>query len=414
MEEPNSTPSTPANSATPSPRRFLPSPATIRKTIRNLFFLLFLASTAGFVWYHPPLAAVPPGSRGVRVNRWSGALTLLPEGPALCLPVIHQLTLYSVRTQSYQPQRGRSSQGEAPFKSFEGLGLGVEANVQYALDPDRLLQIHRELPPDIARQVVEPSVDAALHRTLARYGVRDIFSGKRPAVQQDVREELTKALTPQGIVVKDVVIGNVDLPAEYRQGLEGLLSEELASEKMAYTLELKEKHIRQSELEAEASRVTREKAAQAQAQEEVIAAQAKAEAMKHVLPFKVKEIEQRKLEAEAQGAQRIKLAEADSQARRLEAAAEADSRRQLAEADAYRLEVTGKAASEQLARDSALIAANPLLIQKTLADKLSDKIQVVVAPPPREGFFAESLLATGNVVPNPGATQLARAREDGE
>ena len=47
-----------------------------------------------------------------------------------------------------------------------------------------------------------------------------------------------------------------------------------------------------------------------------------------------------------------------------------------------------------MARDSALIAKNPLLIQKTLADKLSDKIQVIVAPPAAGGFFAGGLIGT--------------------
>ncbi|HEX5804008.1 MAG TPA: hypothetical protein VFY24_13365, partial [Azospira sp.] len=36
-------------------------------------------------------------------------------------------------------------------------------------------------------------------------------------------------------------------------------------------------------------------------------------------------------------------------------------------------------------RDGALIQKNPLLIQKTLADKLSDKISVIIAPPPADG-----------------------------
>jgi regulator of protease activity HflC (stomatin/prohibitin superfamily) len=138
--------------------------------------------------------------------------------------------------------------------------------------------------------------------------------------------------------------------------------------------------------------VQREKAAEAAALEEVIAAKAKAEAMKHVLPLKEKEIEQRRLEAEALKIQRTKNAEGEAAARRIESAAEADARRKLSEADAYRIEVTGKAQSEQLARESALIAKNPLLIQKTLADKLSDKIQVVVAPPSTDGFFASGLL----------------------
>ena len=71
----------------------------------------------------------------------------------------------------------------------------------------------------------------------------------------------------------------------------------------------------------------------------------------------------------------MKDAEGDAEARKIESTAEADSRRKLSDADAYRIEVTGKAQSAQMARDSELIAKNPLLIQKTLADKLSDKIQ---------------------------------------
>jgi hypothetical protein len=53
----------------------------------------------------------------------------------------------------------------------------------------------------------------------------------------------------------------------------------------------------------------------------------------------------------------------------------------------------GKANSEQMAREGVLITRHPLLIQKTLADKLSDKIQVIIAPPPTsDGFIAASLV----------------------
>jgi hypothetical protein len=44
-----------------------------------------------------------------------------------------------------------------------------------------------------------------------------------------------------------------------------------------------------------------------------------------------------------------------------------------------------------------LIAHYPLLIQKTLADKLSDKIQVIIAPTPAAGqFIGSSLIGTRN------------------
>ena len=43
-------------------------------------------------------------------------------------------------------------------------------------------------------------------------------------------------------------------------------------------------------------------------------------------------------------------------------------------------------------REGALLAHYPLLIQKTLADKLSDKVQVIIAPTPVAGRFIGSNL----------------------
>ena len=240
--------------------------------------------------------------------------------------------------------------------------------------------------------LIEPVVDGVLHHALSRHTVREIFSDKRVEIQDDIQAELRELLGKDGITVRSLYLGHVDLPAQYRAGLEGMLSEELATEKMRYTLQLKEKKVKESELEGDAAKVTREKAAEAAASEEIIAAKAREEAMKHVLPLKEKEIEQRRLEAEARKVQRMKDAEGEAEARKIETVAEVDSRRKLSDADAYRIEVTGKANNAQMARDSALIAKNPLLIQKTLADKLSDKIQVIVAPPSAGGFFAGGLL----------------------
>jgi hypothetical protein len=43
-------------------------------------------------------------------------------------------------------------------------------------------------------------------------------------------------------------------------------------------------------------------------------------------------------------------------------------------------------------RDGALLSKHPLLIQKTMADKLSDKVSVIIAPPPAGGGFIGSTL----------------------
>jgi regulator of protease activity HflC (stomatin/prohibitin superfamily) len=359
---------------------------------RRVLAVVALVGLGVGVWAMEPVRTIAPGEVGVRVNRITGGVSTLNEGWVTVVPLVHQLRRYPLRDQLYRPESSARADGRSPYQSLEGLTLGAEVMVRYALDPARIEDVALSLPPDLGRGLVEPVVDGVVHRVFARHTVREIFSTKRVEIEQEITAELGPLLARDGVAIRGVYLGNVDLPEQYRKGLDALLSEELAAEKMRYTLELKAQQVKQTELEAIADKVRREKAAEAQGEEEIIAARARAEAMKHVLPLKEKEIEQKRLEAEGARVARIKAAEGEADARRIEAHGEADARRKLAESDAYRMEVTGKAASEQLARESKLIKENPLLIQKAVADKLSDKIQVIVAPPTAGGFFASGLL----------------------
>jgi regulator of protease activity HflC (stomatin/prohibitin superfamily) len=269
----------------------------------------------------------------------------------------------------------------------EGLSLGVDLSIRYAIDPSRLLAVAASLPENIASEVVEPAVQGIIYKTFARYTVREIFSSKRVEIQQAIEGELKSRLAADGVALKGVQIGKVDLPEDYKRGMETLLAEELATEKMRYTLELKARRVKEKELEGEAEKTQREKRAEAAAREQLIAAKAQEEAMKHVLPFKQRQVEQRQLEAEAEKQARIRGAEGSAQARRIEANGEADARQKLADAEVYRLEKVGRFNAEQMEREGALVTRHPLLIQKALADKLSDKVQVIIAPTPADGSF---------------------------
>jgi len=380
----------------------------LKRVSRQLFSAKFMVlagvAASGYALYrHPPLESVDRREAGIRVNRMTGSTTQLGEGVALVIPGMHELRVFALQDQIYRPTRSEKANGPAPFQSSEGLSLGVELAIRYAIDPARLQATAKNLPDDIGAELVEPLVQGVIYKVFTRYTVREIFSTKRQELQDVIEAELKPLFASDGVVLRAVMMGNVDLPADYRAGMDKLLATELATEQMQYTLQLKEKQVKESELTAEADKVRREKAAEASANEQIIAAKAQEEAMKHVLPFKQKQIEQRQLEAEAEKASRIKTAEGAAEARRIEAGGEADSRRKLADAETYRLEQVGKVSSAQLERDGALISKHPLLIQKTLADKLSDKISVIIAPPPASGGFIGAALV-GNAQPR--GTQL--------
>jgi regulator of protease activity HflC (stomatin/prohibitin superfamily) len=372
-----------------------------------------VGATGGLLWAHPPVETAGPAELGVRTNQVTGDTVQWRDGSILVLPGLHHAEVFSLRDRSYRPQQIASASGPAPVQSVEGLSVGIDLAVRYALDPVRLARRGGELPSNLEADIVEPAVQGIVYKVFARYTVREIFSTKRLEIQQTLDAELRNRLGADGLLLRSVQVGKVDLPADYKRGMEGLLAEELETQKMRYTLELKDKRVKETELEANAEKVRREVRAEAAAREQVIAARAQEEAMKHVLPFKERQVQQRRLEAEAEKESRMKLAEGNAQARRIEAMGEADARRKLAEAEAFRMEKVGIANAEQMAREGSLISRHPLLIQKTLADKLSDKVQVIIAPPGTSGgFLAANLLGGG--APARAEAQHASARPEEE
>jgi regulator of protease activity HflC (stomatin/prohibitin superfamily) len=354
-----------------------------------------MAAAGGLVASFPPVRTAGPGEVGVRTNLLTGSVVQWRDGSILAVPGLHRTQVFPVRDRVYKPAQIASASGPAPVQSVEGLSVGVDMAVRYALDRARLAATAPTLPADLDADIVEPAVQNVVYKVFARYTVREIFSTKRVEIQLAIESELRQRLAADGVLLKGVLVGKVDLPADYRRGMEGLLAEELETHKMDYTLQLKDKRVKETALEAAAEKVRREVRAEAAAREQVIAARAQEEAMKHVLPFKARQVEQRRLEAEAEKEARLKAAEGNAQARRIEATGEADARRQLAEAEAFRMEKVGQANAEQMAREGTLLARYPLLIQKTLADKLSDKVQVIIAPPGASGGFIGANLLGG-------------------
>lgn len=372
----------------------------LRRTLPPMLALAGLAAAGYVLLTHPPLRSVPRGEAMLRLNQFSGGVSEFRDGSFVFVPGLHELRGFPLRDQSYRPERFMRASGPSPLQSVEGLSLGLDLTLRWGLDTTRLPELARKLPDRIEADVIEPAVQAVVYRQIATHTVREIFSSQRAEIAAGIEAELRARLAPDGILLRGVQIGSVDLPPDYRQGMDRLLSDSLASERMRYTIEIADKKVKQTELEAAADKVRRETAAEASGREQIIAARAQEEAMKHVLPFKQKQIEQRSLEAEAENASRVKQAEGAARARRIEVEAEASARQKLADAEAYRVTLVGKASAQQMGLEGELITRYPLLVQKAMADKLSDKVQVIIAPPPAAGgFIGNALLGAGRPLP---------------
>ena len=344
------------------------------------------------------IAMVPSGSAGVRVNQFVGTrpATLYP-GVHFVLPLIENLETYSVRDEVFatvlveDPKKSKA-EGTLRVQTREGLTVGMAVAVRYRLDPSKLAYIHANLPQPIEGEMIAPAVSSIFHDLAPGYIVREMFSTKREEVRQAAATRIAAKLAADGILVKEVILRDIQLPADYAKGLEGLLLKEQENERLSVELEVKQKMVRQAELEAEAQKAREVKAAEGQAMIVVLQAKAQADAMQHTLPLKEKQIQQSKLEAEARKESTVKNAEAMAQAKVIDSKAELEKRKLLNEADEDRIRRLASADAEKMRLEAAVLTQNPLLIQKIIAEKLSDKVQIIMVPNDGKFFFANDVL----------------------
>ena len=345
------------------------------------------------------IVVIPSGMGGVKVSQIRGTLPgTLYSGVHFITPLTETVQTFDLRDKlfttgaaldtSLTPAVKKSSMD---VQSKEGLSMGLGVTVRYRLDPKRLDYIQSHLPQPVDQEIV-PAVVASAWRELApRYTVREMFSVKREEVRERAAQVITKKLGADGILVEEVMLRDIQLPHEYAQGLQNLLLKEQEDDQLNVQTEIQQKQVRIAELQAEAEAAQKVKAAEGDAKARVVEAKGEADAMQYTLPLKQKQIEQSKLEAEARKQATIENADAAAQAKIIDSKAELQRRNLLADAEANRIRVTAVADAERMQTEAKLLNQSPLLINKIIAERLSDKIQVVMVPSDGKFFFANDV-----------------------
>ena len=314
----------------------------------------------------------------------------------------------------------------------EGLEVGLAVTVRYRVDPRRLDYIQANLPQPLEDEIVAPAVVSAFHELAPNYIVRDLISTKREEFRTRAAQNITARLAGDGIVVKEVLLSKVELPEEYAKGLEDLLLKEQEDDRTSVDAEIEQKRVAIAESQAEAAKDREVKHAEADAQSQVIMAKAQSDSMQYTLPLKQKQIEQSRLEAEARKEATIENADAEAQAKvidskaeqqrqalladseanhiRVTAQAEQERDKLRADSEANRIRLTSQAESEQMQLQAAALKANPLLVQLTVAQRLSDRVQIMMVPNDGKFFFTNDVLQSAMATEGPAGSNVPPTR----
>ena len=424
-----------------------------RPAIRWAAAAKLLAIAAALSLFGKSILVVPDGHAAVRVSQISGVRPgTLYAGTHLVTPLIERAELYDIRDKVFSTAATDNTRDKTmevlTVEAREGLSVGVAVTVRYRLDPRHLDYIQANLPQPIDDQIVAPVVTSVFRELAPNYVVRDVFSTKREEFRAQATQLITARLAQDQIVVKEVLLRKIQLPEEYSAGLQGLLLKEQEDDRVTVDQSIEQKKVKIAESQAEALKVRQIKHSEADARTRVLMAQAESDSMQYTLPLKQKQIEQSKLEAEArkqttildadaaaqarlksadaeaqakvidskaeqqrrvflaaaQNEETVKGAEAAAQAKVIDGKAEKERQALLADADANQIRVTSQADAEKLQLEAAALKTNPLLVQLTVAQRLSDRVQIMMVPNDGKFFFTNDVMKSAQAITNmPGA-----------
>ena len=186
--------------------------------------------------------SIPTGNVGVLTLFGKVTGETLPEGIHLVNP------LKSVQKLSIQTQSVKES---ASVPSNEGLILALDTSLLFHLNKDMAAQVYQSIGEGYADKIIEPTLRAAIRASTSAHTANALYTNARELVQQQIQDELTKQLTPRGVVVENVLLRDVQLPAMLKGSIEAKQQAEQDALRMNFILQKEKQEAERKRIEAQ-------------------------------------------------------------------------------------------------------------------------------------------------------------------
>jgi len=204
----------------------------LRLAIVVLAAILLMASTT----------SIPTGHVGVLTLFGRVTGQTLPEGIHLVNP------LKSVQKLSVQTQSVKES---ANVPSNEGLILALDTSLLFRLDKDKAAYVYQTVGENYAEKIVEPTLRAAIRASTSAHSANALYTNARELVQLQIQDELRAQLAPRGVIVENVLLRDVQLPAMLKGSIEAKQQAEQDALRMSFILQKEKQEAERKRIEAQ-------------------------------------------------------------------------------------------------------------------------------------------------------------------
>ena len=218
----------------------LPSMPNLRGTGKRILQLAILVVLIIVVL--ASTTSIPTGNVGVLTLFGRVTGETLPEGIHLVNP------LKSVQKLSVQTQSVKES---ANVPSNEGLILALDTSLLFRLDKDKAAFVYQTVGDNYAEKIVEPTLRAAIRASTSAHSANALYTNARELVQQQIQDELKTQLAPRGVIVENVLLRDVQLPAMLKGSIEAKQQAEQDALRMSFILQKEKQEAERKRIEAQ-------------------------------------------------------------------------------------------------------------------------------------------------------------------
>ncbi len=204
---------------------------TFRLYATRLLMILVIILFVVIYFWRDVFITVQSGQVAVLYLRFGGGTQtdrVLGEGLKIIAPW-DKLFIYDIQVQEVKH--------DMDVLTSEGLKVNLSLSIRYHPERQLVGLLQENVGQGYRDKIVIPEVESALRTTMAMFPMTDVYGSQRGLVQQAINESLEK-VQEKFVSIDEVVLREVDLPAQVKNTIEQKMIQKELAESYMYRLDV--------------------------------------------------------------------------------------------------------------------------------------------------------------------------------
>jgi regulator of protease activity HflC (stomatin/prohibitin superfamily) len=198
---------------------------------------------------------IDAGKVGVKSLYGNVEPDVLESGLHMVNPLL-DVTVFDIQTQNYTMSaiHGEGAQeGDDAIRvlSNDGLEVVIDLTVLYRIVPQDAPKILKGIGENYTDKIVRPVTRTRIRDNAVYYDAVALYSTKRNEFQQRIFKTIEADFKKRGLVLEQLLIRNINLPASVKATIESKINAEQDAQKMTFVLQKEKQEAERKRVEAQ-------------------------------------------------------------------------------------------------------------------------------------------------------------------